>query len=352
LELELPRYFTRNEKSEFIAERPYDPDLQLSFKANPVTPGEFSFDGFTYTINEYKPALKDKLFTTLYLDMNKTWSQNDIDKMKSLKQSHTLIVFVDNELIKLNDENWDRITGVLAKYNYSVFPFHRISDIDKSLVVSKGNDLSPFLLDFKESLFAKNISDFFQAGKQVHLFNLSSATSTYIRSLKELRGLQFAKGTHEDLTALLNKNQFPISGEDERKVVIHDAGLLISRRLSADPLPRNTAPDHLLRLYAYNDIMRRVGPRYFSADFIDEALVEQAATAYVVSPVSSLVVLETKEDYKRFGIQHRDNSLGNASKDSSGAVPEPHEWALIAVFLLVVAFYMKKQMVRQILPAK
>jgi hypothetical protein len=66
--------------------------------------------------------------------------------------------------------------------------------------------------------------------------------------------------------------------------------------------------------------------------------VDEAATAYVVSPVSSLVVLETKEDYERFGIKDKDNSLHNATKNSSGAVPEPHEWALIIVFLLFIAF--------------
>jgi hypothetical protein len=59
----------------------------------------------------------------------------------------------------------------------------------------------------------------------------------------------------------------------------------------------------------------------------------------VVSPVSSLIVLETKEDYERFGIKDKDNSLYNATKNSSGAVPEPHEWALIIVFVLFIAFH-------------
>jgi XrtN system VIT domain protein len=87
--------------------------------------------------------------------------------------------------------------------------------------------------------------------------------------------------------------------------------------------------------------MRRVGIDYFNNDYITDALVDEAATAYIVSPVSSLIVLETKEDYKRFGIEDKENSLHNASKDSSGAVPEPHEWALIilfAVFVLYVSF--------------
>jgi XrtN system VIT domain protein len=100
----------------------------------------------------------------------------------------------------------------------------------------------------------------------------------------------------------------------------------------------NNAPDHLARLFAYNNIMRRVGANYFNDDYINESLIDEAATAYVVSPVSSLIVLETLEDYNRFGIHNQDNSLLNASKNSSGAVPEPHEWALIILFLLFVTY--------------
>jgi hypothetical protein len=67
-----------------------------------------------------------------------------------------------------------------------------------------------------------------------------------------------------------------------------------------------------------------------------------------VSPVSSLVVLETREDYKRFDIKDTDNSLKNASLNGKGAVPEPHEWALIiiAVFVILTIKY-KPQLVKR-----
>jgi XrtN system VIT domain protein len=92
--------------------------------------------------------------------------------------------------------------------------------------------------------------------------------------------------------------------------------------------------------------MRNIGSDYFNDDYIDEALVEEAATAYVVSPVSSLIVLETQEDYKRFGIHDIDNSLLNASKNSSGAVPEPHEWMLIILFLTFIAYTIYRSKLR------
>ena len=60
----------------------------------------------------------------------------------------------------------------------------------------------------------------------------------------------------------------------------------------------------------------------------------------MVSPVSSLVVLETQADYDRFDIVDSKNSLKNASMKGNGAVPEPGEWAIIilgaAAFLVFV----------------
>jgi hypothetical protein len=63
-----------------------------------------------------------------------------------------------------------------------------------------------------------------------------------------------------------------------------------------------------------------------------------------------MVVLETQDDYKRFNIKDSRNSLKNASLKSKGAVPEPHEWALIIIacfVLLYVKFHpVKKNVVR------
>lgn len=80
---------------------------------------------------------------------------------------------------------------------------------------------------------------------------------------------------------------------------------------------------------------------YFTEE-IDTNLVNRAKQAYVVSPLSSLIVLETQNDYDRFGIKKSKNSLGNAGV--SGAVPEPHEWALIILSLSIMAYlYFRKR---------
>jgi hypothetical protein len=70
----------------------------------------------------------------------------------------------------------------------------------------------------------------------------------------------------------------------------------------------------------------------YSEEYVENNLpVKQAELAHIVSPVSSLIVLETKKDYDRFNIHDSKQSLQNASNKKSGAVPEPHEWALIVL---------------------
>ena len=75
-----------------------------------------------------------------------------------------------------------------------------------------------------------------------------------------------------------------------------------------------------------------------TGDSLNTDLIDEAKMAYVLSPVSSLVVLESQHDYDRFNIHDTENSLKNASMNSKGAVPEPHEWALIVIALLVLLY--------------
>jgi len=92
-----------------------------------------------------------------------------------------------------------------------------------------------------------------------------------------------------------------------------------------------------MRLFTYNDLMKKIGRNYFKKEKLADALVAQAERGFVVSPVSSLLVLETQADYDRFDIKRSKNSLKNASIKNSGSVPEPREWLLI-ILSLVVAF--------------
>ncbi|SHH16345.1 XrtN system VIT domain protein [Chryseolinea serpens] len=334
---ELPNRFKKNDKGDYISEARYNPELSIGMEATPVkTANTFSFDGYSYSLEPYTPTYDPYKAGAIYLDINTSWTPDEVEAFKA-HLGDNLYVFYDDAFVKLNEQNWP-IAETLQKRAFSLFPFHLLRKKNTPLVVTKGNAFSVHLSDFKDSPFAVRLSKFFASGKRVHVYNLGETVSPYVGSLREFRALQFSEGSLEELFTLLDKQQFPTLHETENSIVLHDADLQLTRTKSGDNPPPNSAPDHLARLFAYNDIMRRVGPGYFKEDFINETLVEEASKAYVVSPVSSLIVLETQADYDRFNIHGLKNSLQNAAKDSSGAVPEPHEWVLIILFAAFVIY--------------
>ena len=314
--------------------------LTFSYPVSILKPNRFTNNGYTYSLADLQPVKNAVELSSVYLDINNSWNKSELRELQTLVLNHQVYVYQDEECIKLTDSNWKKLTAAMRERNFSLFPYHKLNDIEHSLVVTKGNRLSPHLSDLEQSEFAKGISTFFASGKKVKVFNINGVKSTYTASLTELRGLEFCEGDIAALKKILETKVYPGSVETDNTIALHEAGMIITRTAdSVSHLPGN-APDHLARLFAYNDIMRKVSSGYFNNDYINEVLVDEAASAYVVSPVSSLIVLETREDYKRFDIADKANSLGNAARQSSGSVPEPHEWILIIMFV-AFAFYMK-----------
>jgi XrtN system VIT domain protein len=331
----LPSDFLKDKKGNLIAEHPYDPEFEISFKAGPLKPNRFSFNGATYSLTPYTPEFKSLQVKNVYLDINNVWTQHELEEIKSLTGNYNLFIYADDEFVKISSEN-QYLLNEAQQTNFSLFPFYKINDPEHALVITKGKPVSPHLNDFKDSKFGESLKDFFAAGQKVNVYNLKGRASAYVSSLREFRGLEFAQGDIGTITNWLADQKFPKTVESDDQVVLHDSKMLLTKVESLGVDSSGNAPDHLARLFAYNNIMRKVGSSYFRNDFINAALVEEAASAYVVSPVSSLIVLESQEDYKRFGITDTDNSLKNAAKQSSGAVPEPHEWALIILFVFFV----------------
>jgi XrtN system VIT domain protein len=337
--IKLPDHFEKNTQGEFTNEDAYDPDLQITMDITPISANSFSFDGMEYSLVNANPSITKVEFTDIYLDMNNSWTSDEISSIHPLLKNYQVYVYLENQFVLITSENWEDVTNDLRQANFSLFPFHHIKNTEASLVITKGKELSPHLRDFKTSAFAEGVSKYFASGKKVFVFNLDGGTSTYIKSLKELRAFNFAHGSAAQVLGLLQNKTYPIEKESDERIMLHESHMAIEKKVSTGIKKGAIAPDHLARLFAYNDIMRQVGVKFFNDDFIHKRLVDEAAMAYVVSPVSSLIVLESRDDYARFGINDIDNTLGNASKNSSGAVPEPHEWALIILFLALIAFY-------------
>jgi len=252
-------------------------------------------------------------------------------------------VFSNGQFTDLPKNNFQAYIAPLQRHRFSLFPFHRLPDPAGALVVTKSAETSPMLTDLAGSAFRQKLAERLAdpSFPKIRLYDFGGRLSPYLASLRASRAFRYEKGSQEQLRELLNKGIFADDPETPDRVVIHEAKAAIARQ--ADSAAAGTGPDHLMRLFAYNHILQQTGKGLITGSPGQEELVAAAKEAYVVSPISSLVVLETKKDYERFDIKDSGNSLLNAALNDSGSVPEPHEWALIIIAILSFYLYLNRR---------
>lgn len=341
-----PAVFTPKGHQTFVRSGKYDPSWNIELADQSLSNEAFCFDGNQYTIRPYQKLRAPATFQTVYLDVNRSWTKEEFNSVYSSVKDKQVFVY-DNELVQVTDENKESLYSRLHTFQFSLFPVFLIGNANTSLLVSKSNTASPNMNDLEGSDFLVRVKKSIKESEKWKFFNIGNTLSPYLKSLKEYRAFQYEHGSVNELKALIDKQEFAKDIENDKQVVIDNAEITI---VEDSCTQASTAPDHLLRLFVYNHIMQKMGPSFSGSKDIDEALVAEAQKAYVVSPVSSLVVLETQKDYDRFNISDSQNSLKNASMKSQGAVPEPHEWALLVIACLVmlyIKFYPAKKNVIQ-----
>lgn len=308
----------------------YEEDWSLQFKPDSQVTGSFSFDGYRYRL---KPLVtegsKSLANPVAYLDVNASWTKEEFNKILQLLEGRPVYVYL-NSLQELTPENKELLLKALTARSFSLFPFHAIEHPESSILISKSNGEGPELEELKGSRFYDALLAE-ENSSSLLVWQLDNRSSPYMNTLQQYRYFNGYTGSMEELEYCIKKNLFPVSREDENQVLLPNSGWMITREKDTVIKDANAAPDHLMRLFYYNWILLEHGKALREPLVNNEPLVQKAEKAHIVSPVSSLVVLETEQDYKRFGIDKNKNGLDNASKSSKGAVPEPHEWALLLV---------------------
>ncbi|RFZ85744.1 XrtN system VIT domain-containing protein [Mucilaginibacter terrenus] len=345
-DLQIPSIFKQSGVDLYSGTGTYQPEWELSCDAPALSATAFSFAGQNYKVSEDVPAYEAFEPKAVYLDVNSAWTEEEFKAAYRAAGNQPVYVYYD-KLVRLTDENADELFQLLRSQNFSLFPFSQIKEPATALVITKSDGASPNLTDLDGSGFANELTSYLKEPRQVRVFNIGTKLTPYLKALKEMRVFNYSEGAPRELFALLNNKQFTKSPENDFVTAIAAAGFNISK---TEGSASGQAPDHLLRLFAYNDIMKKVGPEYFKHGDVDTTNVAEAEQAYIVSPVSSMIVLETQEDYKRFGIDENKDSLKNASMKSSGAAPEPQEWLLIILGAAIVAtfIYRSKKAVPQL----
>ena len=350
----------------------YEPDWLLSFQDPGIAPQTFSFNGNQYTTEAAAPAFDTLEIKKVYLDLNKSWTHDELTTLLPLLKDKKVYVWQPSEgLIKLTPDNQEAVYSQAQNWQFSLFPLPVISDKGHALLISKSTASSPALSDLNHTDYVSQLQTYLASPGKLRLFSVGDELSPYLSTLKACGAFHFEKGSWSTLYTHLAEHRFLHDVEAPDLVRIDPAGLLIRRSSSATtsatgssatstgltttgvgPTPNPTttapanpgvAPDHLLRLFAYRQIQQQLNGQlpgdYSSEDPATvDSLVQTAQEAGIVSPVSSLVVLETAEDYKKFDITQSQNSLKNASLHAKGAVPEPGEWAILLTALGFLLF--------------
>jgi XrtN system VIT domain protein len=322
---------SRDENSKrYTREGKYRRQWSYELKDEGLSPQFFSFNGNRYFLKPYNRQYENIAIKNVYLDLNASWSKEEFEKTWEIVKNRNVWTY-HYQPVRLTEENRMSYFNELRKQKFSLFPVFEVQDPQHSMLVSKSAFQSPDLSDLAGSGFMIQLKNFSEANQKLRLFNLGHTLSPYLASLKDYRLFNYDRGDVNRLRELMAQNKFVVDAETDSSIVIHNAEVAIVKEPGDGA---GNAPDHLQRLFAYNHILQQYGRGGMGKNLMNDSMIHEAQEANVVSPVSSLIVLETQKDYDRFDIKNDKTSLGNASLKnasggSSGAVPEPHEWVLI-----------------------
>jgi len=335
---ELPEQFEQNAKGDFIYKGDYVPYWKIGFEPVALTKNKFTFGGNSYSIKELQTVKTSSEIKKVYLDVTKEWTKEEYDLVISRLKDKEIYVWLPEKL-KLNDANKQKAWEEIHSNQFSVPFLYDITNPENTVVITKTNHRSPILNDLKGSPFADKTTEYLvKASGKIKVINIGSETSPFWRSLHELRLIDYQRIHINSAIEQVNAGRFTIVPQDSAIISLTDSKICLVKEVSSDSAATSDAPDHLLRIFAYNDILRKIGKRYFEKEKYENELFREAEEGYVITPISSMIVLESKEDYERMGIKENVNTVGNASVLGGGAVPEPHEWLLIG---LVAAFILR-----------
>ncbi len=356
IDLDLPSGFNEMEKGRYQKTGDYKNYWEMSFDAAQRANGSFSFGGNTYELVDLKTKSIPLDPEEIYLDINSAWTKQQVGDLLQVFKGKKVYAYYD-KMFEIENTNSYQVNKLLEQ-KFSLFPFYQVKDRSKALVISASTPISPNIDDLKGTTLLSSLKSDLRANGKIKLFHIGMEPSPYIKSLKEFEAFDYTFGTMQTLQRALKEKSLPIAVQDESIVPYEVGGFSIKRTGqnksaldSTDFVKESTkgAPDHLMRLFAYKQVMASIGLDYFDLSSVDARCSDLngwANEAFIVTPISTLIVLETQQDYDRFGIDKNKNSLKNASNGSSGAVPEPEEWLLIILVAGIMLYFFRKRLMQ------
>lgn len=272
----------------------------------------------------------------IILDLNQQWTIYEIEQFVN-QEDKKFFVFLNQEKIAITKQNYKNIFARFETLNYSLLPLYHCSN--NSLIVTKSNTFSANFEELANTKYLTKIKTKTKP-KGIKVLVFSKTLNPFWQTIKEQKYADVLQTNLQHATQLVAKKAFEGYPLQPHTVAVLPAQMAITETTSNPHLP-STGSDHLYRLFAFNQILNeQVAIQADST--LQNRYVYLAKETNIVSPISSLIVLETDEDYENNGIEKNVNTLGNASINNHGAVPEPHEWALLGIMFIVFGIYYNK----------
>lgn len=333
--LEIDKDFVSHANQSYTRRGDCNPVFSLGFDTRLSGNCTYTYGGYTYKMLPYHEELEPVQVTSIYLDVNSAWQKEEFMALAALDDRMDVFIW-DGAIERLTRGNAGKYWQKLSRRRFGLFPFYKIEKSGQSLVVTKNDRGYIDMEGLKGTDFYQNTHIYFRQSDPIRLFNLGGPLLPYQQSLVEYRRLVYEEGDLQILQNRIAKHNYSRVIENDNLIVIPQSGLAIYR------LPETTAsagPDHLMRLFAYNAVMRLYGENMRPDETELDTIMQLARAANIVTPVSSLVVLESQDDYDRFDLKPDATGLGNAALVNQGAVPEPHEWVLLIGSVSMVIYY-------------
>lgn len=296
----------------------------------------FVWKNKVYEVNEIQTSNTNFIPSEIVLDLNKNWNLEEIESLVNKNNSNYFVV-IDNQKQAINSENYKNIFEQFETLSYSLLPFYKLKE--NTLVITKCGTVSANFEELEESDFLKKVKENTK-NKNIKAINISENLNPFWQTIKEQKYVTYAKMDLKKCIQTIESNSFPINKIAENIVNIEPANISIQESDITTETKKN-GNNHIFRMYAFNKILDEQ-VKIQSDSTAQNQFVSLAKEANIVTPISSLIVLETDEDYEKNGIEKNVNTLGNAAINNEGAVPEPHEWLLIFIAIGCLFFYYKK----------
>ncbi len=311
-------------------------DWEAHMPLNEISPNSFVWKNKIYEVKDIQKTVIPFTPSEIILDLNTNWTTKQIESFVNLNKRN-IYVFINGQKRVINKENFKAIQLDFEDFHYSLLPLYKLAK--NSLIITKSGTFSANFEDLEDSNYLKKIKTETKQ-RNIKVINISADINPFWQTVKEQKYVDYFQTNLKNSLKMIEQHQFILFKSAKNTVNIEPAQISIQEN-QKDSISKSNGTNHIYRMYAFGKVLEE-HVEIQGDSLANNQYVELAKEANIVTPISSLIVLETDEDYKKNGIEKNVNTLGNASINNDGSVPEPHEWLLIIIGTATLYFYYRK----------